>query len=238
MNTYLKIDAELPAGLDYLNLNSISIPVSVQQIGNLISAFNFTGGMAKDLVNQSSKIIGEVNQTNGGVLLGQKSYINTNLDELPEFTSIAVIKPLTLTNDIVISTFTHETFSQNGKAFGVGTAPNRIHARQENGNFGLLSLNPAPVRDSFMIVALSRDKTNLVGCSRVLGKSGITKGTCTNEIQKMTPFGIGYTSNAKISSSDYHSIFSYAAIHNKALNEEELINYVNNLASELSGYDI
>lgn len=235
MNTYLKIDAELPAGLDYLNLNEISLPQTMINIGSLISAFNFTGGITQDIINQSSKVIGEVKRTTEqGVLLGTKGYINTNLEELSEFTVIAVIKPIKMTNDLVISTFTHESLSQNGQALGIGLAPTRIHARQESGNFSTQNLKPTPIKDTFAIVAMSRNGDQLIGCSRVNKISGIITGNCTNEVQKKTAFGIGYTVNANIVSSDYHSLFLYTAIHSKSLTAIDLKKYVDDLASEIN----
>lgn len=234
MNTYLKIDNELPLGLDYLNLNDISLPKTIVSAGSLISGFNFTGGYIDDVVNEKSSVIGYPENKENGIILGPNGYIDTGLNELESFTLIAVLKPISIANDLAVTTFTNEAITGNEKASGIGMAPTRFHARQQGGSFAALDFHLKPRINEYAIIALSRESASLTLHSRVAGESVGSRGTCTTDVQNMTTFGIGYTINAKPLNATGRTIYCYTAIHSKSMTDSELKKYVDDLAIELN----
>ncbi|MEB7642634.1 hypothetical protein [Acinetobacter pittii] len=126
MNTYLKIDTALPPDLPYLDLNTISLPQSLTDVGNIIRGYRFTNGYDDVTGAPNSQLIGATTQVTDGCILGKNGYIDTGAKETSEFLWVVLVRVPSV-NDFyspLISNFVNLVVSTDGKACGNNLARN------------------------------------------------------------------------------------------------------------------
>lgn len=124
MNTYLKINAELPPGLPYLDLNALSIPKSLVDVGNIRRGYRFTAGLDDVTGAEGSHVVGTAVQVADGYILGKSGYIDTGLKETNEFLRVILVRS-SANGDVyspLISNYVNSAVSSDGKACGINLA--------------------------------------------------------------------------------------------------------------------
>lgn len=247
MNTYLKIDAELPVGLSYLDLNSISLPQAIVNVGNLVSGFRFSGGL-DDLVGTSATIVGTPTKTADGYMLGNNGYIDTGLKESAEFTWIALVK-VSSDGDYtpVISSFIEKNQSATGYSQGCNVGKKTTAVKKSATVDSTSDFNATPVSvGSWAIYALSRKNIGTTGYANyhyaykvanvALQKSSSTQFlTVPASQQNIT---IGHAPKANILIPAGSTMMNFASVHSKGLDLTGLESLMNSLVAELGGQGI
>lgn len=251
MSTYLKLDAELPAGLNYINVNSISLPRSLVDIGNVTNAFVFKGGLS-DLVG-NSEIIGNPVKNADGYEFSSDGYIDTKLTESAEFLWVSLGKVpaniQTSPNNFapLISSWVHETLSPTGFTLGcnMGVKATSIKLTDDAAtnnsifnNSGVLNTDAG----KWILVAVSRINTaggySYNFSSRLQGASIFT-ATANGTADRNNQLPV-YVGHSKTDSGIFKlpKTINFASIHNKGLTASELGTLMSSLITELSTQDI
>ena len=232
MSAYLKVSA-LPSGLNYLKLSDITVAKTVSKIGGLLSYINYKNGKVNDLVNSATQFVGTLSAVSEGVKLSTKGFVNTNIAEMTNFTAVAIIKPTTTSAALIVSTFTHETYTGDGVAGGVGLSNTYIHARQQGGNNAVSMLSsPLTSTSNFYVVGFTRNGGNITVVTKTNTTINAQTFTCTTATQTKTPIGFGSTINSGGLNNGVENIFVMSALHNKSMTQAELTQYVNDIAAE------
>lgn len=242
MSTYLKLDAELPAGLNYLNINSISLPRSLVDVGNITNAFVFKGGLS-DLVGSAS-ISGAPTPHVDGYTLSGAGYIDTGLKESQEFLWVALVRVSRGgTYTPVISSFVEKTQSLTGFSIGNNLAKERTAIKLSNDADTVSAFIASNLTDGdFALMALSR-KSEPGGykyhyackpAGKTLQLASSSLGTASANTESNVYIGCAPKGGAINSS----TVFNFASIHNKGLTAPELNTLMNNVIGELAGAGI
>jgi len=123
MNTYLKIGVALPPGLPYLDLNTISLPQTLADVGNLKRGYRFTNSL-EDVTGAESHVVGQATQVADGYILGKSGYIDTGVKETSEFLRVILVRS-SGNGDVyspLISNYVNSAVSADGKACGINLA--------------------------------------------------------------------------------------------------------------------
>lgn len=240
MNTYLKLDSELPAGPAYLKLSDISLPAAVANLGHFENAFKLKAGVA-DLTGAATNVVGTIAESADGAYIGTSGYIDTLKKETPEFTWIVLAKvsdngayaPL-------ITSYVDKTLASNG--IGKGTT--------------------LGVRNSVVKFSDSTDPTTVFTAQVTVGKwmlaliskKAITGGSQWNiavqtnggALQKYTSTPVNTAApntennvcvgwSPKMGGVAAHStLFDFASTHNVGLNASEVQALMTSLTAELN----
>lgn len=238
MNSYLKIGDSLPGGLNYLNLNLLSIPVAIQKRGSLLSAFNFTENDTEDKAGELATMIGTPVFQEKGVKLGKSNYIDTGVTDRTNFTMIVVLKPIIdiFQFNFAISNYTSAGFTGLGRGTGFTVSQNvMFYPHPETGVLTKIEFNNYIEKNRWVVLALSRNNGSFTYATRTKGASLAGTSACTTEVHNFTNIGIGSTTNEHgLGNQEDHSIFAYAAVHNKSFTESDLKQYIDSLALELN----
>lgn len=251
MSTYLKLDSELPSGLNYLNLNKISLPQSIGEVGGLTNAFKFTNSL-DDLVG-NSEIIGSPVKNVDGYEFGPNGYIDTKITESAEFLWVSLGKVPVNTETTVngfaplISSWVRETLSPTGFSLGcnMGVKTSSIKLLNTD-NSEVSSFKNSIMRNAdagkWVLIALSRINTadgySYNFASKLQGASIITataNGTADRNNQLPVYVGHSKTDGGLFL---LPKTINFASIHNKGLTASELDTLMNSLITELSTQDI
>ena len=247
MSTYLKLDTKLPAGLNYLNINLISLPSALVNVGNITNAFVFKDGL-RDLVG-NSEIIGSPVKNADGYEFGPNGYIDTKLTESKEFlwVSLAKVPASVETTDRqfapLISSWVRETISPTGFTLGnnMGVKISSLELADNASSNTTVAHNSGVTNadaDKWILVALSRINTasgySYYFSSKLQGAPVFTataNGTASRN--KSLPVYVGHskTDDGLFPSS---KTVNFASIHNKGLTASELGTLMSSLIGELS----
>lgn len=250
MSTYLKLNAELPAGLNYINVNSISLPRSLVDIGNITNAFVFKGGLS-DLVG-NSEIIGSPVKNADGYEFSKNGYIDTRLTESAEFlwVSLAKVPPNVETTvsafNPLISSWVSYTLSPTGRSLGCNLGVKVSSLKLvDNADPNISFSNPIVLNESadkWILVAISRINTEdgySYYCSSKLQGAPIFTFTAngTADRNNQLPVCVGHSKN-DTGLFTLSTTINFASIHNKGLTESELGNLMNSIITDLSTQNI
>ncbi|MDO7524244.1 hypothetical protein Q5M60_04640 [Acinetobacter baumannii] len=251
MNTYLKIDTALPAGLPYLDLNTISLPQSLTNIGNLIRGYRFTNGYDDVTGAASSQLIGAATQVADGYILGKNGYIDTGAKETSEF--LWVFLGRTPANGDAyspfISNFVNLAVSTNGKACGnnlaksftgvkmspaadTTTSQGFTAASLTAGNWALYALTRKLVTGTTYQYHYSMKTANQ---AKIL-KSSTNAVDVVPDVQSNVC--IGWAPKSGTQFPDVSTTVNLASIHNIGLDQAALGTLVDNLITELAAQGI
>lgn len=244
MSTYLKLDAELPAGLNYLNINSISLPRALVNVGNITNAFAFKGGL-NDLVGNAA-VVGTPSVNADGYQLGNTGYIDTGLKETAEFLWVALVKVSSGgAFTPIISNFVEKAQSTSGFSKGCNLAKqttalkfndasDSISAFTTNnltvGNWQLVALSKKSESSGFKYHFASKPAGQVLQT----GTSNLGSSAANNE----NNICIGWTPKGGSSIPNGSTVFNFASVHDKGLTASELNTLMNNIISELAGQGV
>ena len=253
MSTYLKIDADLPAGLNYLNINDITLPKSIEKIGNITNAFNFASS-TEDLVG-NSVIVGTPIKKSEGYELGEENYINTNLVESQEFLWISLFKvPSGLSTyttakfTSLITSWVRETISGTGFAVGDNLSVDVSSAKTVDNSSSNYETFLADLSDSDAgkwAVALMTRINNGSGYTlnfvfKTKGKAVVQK-TLSGSASRSLNLGVYVGGSPKFDGGiTGKKVIRIASIHNKGFTQTQLNTIANEIIAELqvSGFDL
>lgn len=240
MSTYLKLDAELPAGLNYLNINSISLPSALVNVGNITNAFAFKGGL-NDLVGNAA-VVGTPVVAEDGYTLGNTGYIDTGLKESAEFLWVALVKVSSGGNFTpIISNFVEKLQSTSGFSKGCNLAKQTTALKLNDaldsksvfttnnltvGNWQLVALSKKSEDNGFKYHFASKP----AGQVMQTGTSNLGASAVNNELN----ICVGWTPKGGSVIPSSSTVFRFASVHDKGLTATELGTLMNNLITELS----
>lgn len=240
MSTYLKLDAELPAGLNYLNINSISLPSALANVGNITNAFAFKGGL-NDLVG-SAAVVGIPIAVEDGYMLGYTGYIDTGLKETAEFLWVALVKVSSSgVFTPIISNFVEKAQSTSGFSKGCNLAKQTTALKFNDasdsvstfttnnltvGNWQLVALSKKSESSGFKYHFASKPAGQVMQTGT--SNSGSSAANDENNIC------IGWTPKAASSIPNGSTMFRFASVYDKGLTAAELNALMNSLISELA----
>lgn len=251
MNTYLKIDTALPAGLPYLDLNTISLPQSLTNIGNLIRGYRFTNGYEDVTGAPNSQLVGSTTQVTDGCILGKSGYIDTGAKETSEF--LWVFLGRTPSNgdsySPFISNFVNLAVSTDGKACGNNLAKSFTGVKMSPaadtttsqaftaasltaGNWALYALTRKLVSGTTYRYHYSMKTTNQ---AKILKSSTDAVGVVPDVQSNIC---IGWAPKSGTQFPDVSSTVNLASIHNIGLDQAALGTLVDNLITELAAQGI
>lgn len=240
MSTYLKLDAELPAGLNYLNINSISSLPSSDKVGSIVYASHFSDGIT-DLVGNSEIVTGTPSFDSLGTVIGSDCYIDTGIDVALQQTLIIATKRLVADSGphLQINSYLDGSMSSDTKAHGISVTSLGVY--YDSTANSITSASAALPQNQWSIIAVSRNAGvyNFAGRSNgstLLNASANGYASLNPELPRIHIGGspkisIGAVTSTKRAS---HSRAAYAAVHNKFLTQSELLDYVNALALDLN----
>lgn len=246
MSTYLKLDAELPQGLNYLNINDISLPRSLVDVGNITNAFVFKVGLS-DLVG-NSEIIGSPVKNADGYEFSSNGYIETKLTESAEFLWVSLGKvPANIETSPngyapLISSWVRETSSSTGFALGcnMGVRTSSIKllntASSDYSRFVNSKISNTDA-GKWVLIALSRINTAdgySYNFSSKLQGASITTATANGTADRNNQLPV-YVGHSKTDGGLFTlpKTINFASIHNKGLTASELNTLMNSVISEL-----
>lgn len=244
MNTYLKIDGVLPAGLPYLNLNTISLPDSLVNVGSIVRSFRFTSGLEDLTGNTDSQVVGNPTKTDEGYLLGAAGYIDTGLKETSEWLRVALVR-VSSGGDYtpIISDFVEKAQSPTGYSLGCNLAKKVTAVKMSNTSDSASTFTAANLTaNNWALMALTR---RLVGTTGYAEYNFVCKPAGA-ALQKASsnPFlpvnnntqniCIGWTPKAGSLIPNASTLINLASIHSKGLDINQLETLVNDLVSELA----
>lgn len=241
MNTYLKIDNTLPAGLPYLNLNTFAIPKSLVDIGGLASAFRFTAGL-EDLIGTTASVVYDPIANTDGYSLGNFGYIDTGLKETSEFLWVGLVKissggaytPV-ISNFVEVSQST--TGRSNGNNLGKATAAVKLTSTYDSsgafnaagataGIWGLYALSKKPETGGFKYHYAFKP------AGGALQQASSPLGTAPNNTE--SNIFIGWAPKANVLIPAASTTINLATVHTKGLTPTELTTLMNDLITELA----
>lgn len=239
MSTYLKLDTELPAGLNYLNINSISLPSALVNVGNITNAFAFKGGLI-DLVGNAA-VVGTPPVNADGYQLGNTGYIDTGLKESAEFLWVALVKVSSGGNFTpIISNFVEKLQSTSGFSKGCNLAK-QTSALKFNDNSDTSSTFTATnlTVGDWQLVALSKKSevggfkyhfaSKPAGQVMQTGTSNLGSSAANDE----NNICIGWTPKGGSVIPSSSTVFRFASVHDKGLTAAELNALMNSMISDL-----
>lgn len=242
MSTYLKLDTVLPAGINYLDTNKITLPPSVINLGNIASAFKFTLGLS-DFIGTTANVVGTPTKDVDGYFLGNAGYIDTGLKETDEFTWIALFKvKVTGVESPVISNFVDKTLSTTGFHLGGNVSRQNNRFKLSNSaDSAVLFANGNMVLGKWCLVAVTRKFEPTTGFKYHIAhkpegiatevKSSIVGTSSKNTEQNVQ---IGWTSKGGVTIANSSQLINFASIHTKGLSALELTTLMSNLVSDFA----
>lgn len=244
MSTYLKLDAELPAGLNYLNIDSISLPSALVDVGNITNAFAFKGGL-NDLVGNAA-VVGTPIATEDGYILGHTGYLDTGLKETAEFLWVALIKVSSGGNFTpIITNFVEKVQSTSGFSKGCNLAKKTtaLKFNDASDSVSTFTTNNLTV-GNWQLVALSKKSESSgfkyhfaskpAGQVMQTGTSNLGSSTVNTELN----ICVGWTPKGGPFIPGSSTVFRFASVHNKGLTASELSTLINNLIIDLNASNI
>ncbi|MDC5199527.1 hypothetical protein OHW54_03090 [Acinetobacter baumannii] len=248
MNTYLKIAGTLPPGKPYLNLNKISVPQSLVNLGNIIRGYRFTSGL-KDLTGEEgSQVVGTPTKTTEGYILGPDGYIDTGVKETDEFLWVTLVK-VSSGGDYtpVISSFVEKAQSPTTYSLGCNLAKRITAVKLSNTSDSASVFTAANLTaGNWALMALSRC---LIGTTGYAGYNFVCKpaGAALQKVSSnnFTPVAnssqnicIGWTPKGGNIIPKASTNVNLASVHNIGLDLTQLESLVNSLVTELATQDI
>lgn len=245
MNTYLKIDTALPSGLPYLDLNTISLPQSIVNVGNIVRGYRFTAGLDDLTGSTSSVVVGTPLKTSEGYQLGNTGYIDTGVKETGEFLWVALVRVSSgSAYTPIITNFVELAQSPTGKSLGNNLAKVTTAIKTSDANDSASAFNAANLTvGNWAILALSR---------RLVGTTGYSEynyackpaGVAIQQITSVpfTPVTnntaqnicIGWSPKSGTLIPNATTMINLASVHSKGLDSSQLGNLVNSLVTELA----
>ncbi|MCU4334599.1 hypothetical protein [Acinetobacter pittii] len=251
MNTYLKINAALPPGLPYLDLNKLSLPKSLADVGGVLRGYRFTAGLDDVTGATGSQVVGNVTPVADGYILGKSGYIDTGVKETNEY--LWVFLGRTPSNgdfySPMISNFVQALVSTDGKACGnnlaknftgvkmspsadTTTSVNFTAAQLTAGNWALYALTKKLVSPNTYQYHFSMKTTNQ---AKILKSSGNAVGIVPDQQSNVC---IGWAPKSGTQFVDVSTTVNLASIHNIGLDQAALGTLVDNLITELAAQGI
>ncbi|MCW3174452.1 hypothetical protein [Acinetobacter baumannii] len=251
MNTYLKIDTALPTGPAYLNLNTLSLPNALINVGNLVRGYRFTNSYDDVTGASSSQLIGTTTAVTDGYVLGKNGYIDTGAKETSEFLWVILVRTPSNGDGYspTISNFVNAAVSTDGKACGQNlaksftgvkmsptadttTSPNFTASPLTIGNWALYALTRKLVTGTTYQYHFSMKTPNQ---TKVL-KSSVNAVGVVPDLQSNVCIGWAPKSGTQLV--DVSTTVNLASIHNIGLDQAALGTLVDNLITELAAQNI
>ncbi|EXS24378.1 hypothetical protein J658_1251 [Acinetobacter baumannii 573719] len=242
MSTYLKLDIELPDGLDYLELSDLTLPESILQVGNIVNGYKFTAGFDDLTGGETSATVGTPLETSEGFYLGDTGYIDTGLKETDEYLRIALVRvssggiytPL-------ISNFVAATLSSTGHSLGSNLAKTTTAVKLADNADSSGVFNAANITvGNWALLALSK-KAEVGGykyhfackpAGAALQQASSNIGNAArNTVQNVC---IGWTPKGDALIPKGSTLMNFASIHSVGLSSSELGVLMNSVVAELN----
>lgn len=241
MSAYLKTDTAFPSGLDYLNINKISLPPSILNLGGLVSGFKFAAGLG-DIVGSSSTVVGIPTKDVDGYFLGNAGFIDTGLKETDEFTWIALFRvAVGNVKSPLISSFVSKELSVTGYANGNNLARQDTQLKMsDTADSPTVFTAGGLTTGKWALLAVSK-KNETGGYRYRLGKraeggsnsvSASLIGTASKNTEQNIQ--IGWTSKGGTAITNSSQLINFASIHDKGLTAAELTTLMDNLVVDLA----
>lgn len=251
MNTYLKINAALPPGLPYLDLNKLSLPKSLADVGGILRGYRFTAGLDDVTGATGSQVVGTVTPVADGYVLGKSGYIDTGLKDTSEYLRVILVRTPSNGDGYspLISNFVNINVSSTGKACGdnlaksftgvkmsptadTTTSVNFTAALLTPGNWALYALTRKLVSPNTYQYHFSMKTTNQ---AKILKSSGNAVGIVPDQQSNVC---IGWAPLSGTQFVDVSTPVNLASIHNIGLDQAALSTLVDNLITELAAQGI
>ncbi|MDO7525700.1 hypothetical protein Q5M60_12110 [Acinetobacter baumannii] len=250
MNTYLKIDVALPPDLPYLDLNAISLPKALADVGNVMRGYRFTNSL-DDVTGGESHVVGQATQVTDGYILGKSGYIDTGVKETSEFLRVILVRS-SANGDVyspLISNYVNSAISSDGKACGINLAKSWTGVKMSPtsdttaavgfnasaltaGNWALYALTRklvSPNTYQYHYSMKTKDKAKILVSSA--NAVGIVPDTQSNICICWAPLsGTQFV--------DFSTTVNLASIHNIGLDQAALSTLVDKLITELAAQNI